>query len=304
MAPFGMRAVQTTIAALLLALAPAVAGASPAAVTSDPLADPAHPPSLAVVHVPSHGVLMNGIILEATGAGPHPALLLLHGLPGNEQNLDLAQAIRRDGWSVMTVHYRGSWGTPGRYSITHVIEDAHAALAFLRDPAIAARHGIDPARIVVIGHSVGGLAAAELGSTDPRLTGIGLISAADFAQAVAHPAPQSRARLTAAMADNMESLTGTTPAALADEIIANAARWDFTRDTQGLSQHPLLVVTSDDGLAPAGLAIAGSVRQAGGGPVTELHLATDHSYSGQRIALETAVIAWLDGLPARPAPSR
>ena len=299
-----MRAVHATIAALLLALASAVAEASPSAVTSDPPADPAHPPSLAVVHVPSHGVLMNGIILEAAGAGPHPAVLLLHGLPGNEQNLDLAQAIRRDGWSVMTLHYRGSWGTPGRYSITHVIEDAHAALAFLRDPAVAARHGIDPARIVVIGHSVGGLAAAELGHADPRLAGIGLISAADFAAAAAHPSPQSRARLTALMADDMESLTGTTPATLADEIVANAAGWDFTRDTKGLSQHPLLVVTSDDGLAPAGLAIARSVRQAGGGPVTELHLATDHSYSGRRIALETAVIAWLDGLPVPPAAGR
>ena len=113
MTPVSMRAVQATIAALLLTLAPAAAGASPTAVTSDPPADPAHPPSLAVVHVPSHGVLMNGIILEAAGAGPHPAVLLLHGLPGNEQNLDLAQAIRRDGWDVLTLPLSRLLGHPG-----------------------------------------------------------------------------------------------------------------------------------------------------------------------------------------------
>lgn len=44
----------------------------------------------------------------AAGAGPHPTVLLLHGLPGNEQNVDLAQSIRRAGWNVLTLHYRGS----------------------------------------------------------------------------------------------------------------------------------------------------------------------------------------------------
>ncbi len=295
-----MSRLATAAALLLLALWPATAEAGPSAASADPPADAAHPASLAVVHVPSHGVPMNGIVLEAAGVGPHPAVLLLHGLPGNEQNLDLAQAIRRDGWCVLTFHYRGSWGTAGTYSIGHVIEDAQAALDFLRDPAVAARYRIDPGRVVVIGHSVGGLAAAMLGNADPRLAGVGLISAADFAARVGPSTAQARARLTAAMADNMESLQGVTPAGLADEIIAHARQWDFTAFAAGLSRHPLLVVTSDDGLAPPGLALARAVRQAGGGPVTEAHLATDHSYSDRRIALELAVIGWLDGLPARP----
>jgi len=34
-------------------------------------------------------------------------VILFHGLPGNEQNLDLAQAIRRANWNVLTLHYRG-----------------------------------------------------------------------------------------------------------------------------------------------------------------------------------------------------
>ena len=38
-------------------------------------------------------------------------MILFHGLPGNEQNLDLAQAIRRANWNVLTLHYRGSLAT-------------------------------------------------------------------------------------------------------------------------------------------------------------------------------------------------
>ena len=66
-------------------------------------------------------------------------MLLLHGLPGNEQNLDLAQAVRRAGWNVLTLHYRGSWGSPGRFSLAGAGEDVDAAMAFLRQPGKRAR---------------------------------------------------------------------------------------------------------------------------------------------------------------------
>ena len=94
------------------------------------------------------GVRINGIAYTAAGAGPHPVLVLMHGLPGNEKNLDLAQAVRRAGWTVVTFNYRGSWGSPGRFSFAGNLDDAKAVLAWLRDPANAARLAIDPRRIV------------------------------------------------------------------------------------------------------------------------------------------------------------
>ena len=282
-----------------LAVGPLTAHAAAAAVSADPPDDPAHPPTLEVVHIPSHGLKMNGIILKAAGAGRHPVVLLLHGLPGNEQNLDLAQAIRRDGWSVLTFHYRGCWGSPGTYSFTHVFEDSQAALDFARDPAVAARYGLDASRIVVIGHSLGGMAASIIGRDNPGLEGVGLISAADFGAFGRDRSEQARARLTARMAENMESLVGVTPAVMAAEIEANAGRWDFITFAPALAKHPLLLVTSDDGLADASDALDQAVHKLGPDPVTAVHLATDHSYSGKRIALETAVIGWLDGLRTR-----
>src|SRR5207302_8076430 len=153
-----MRRAILLAAILALGALPATAQPAniPAAVYTDPAPDAAHPPRMEVLHIPSGGVLINGVAYLAGGAGPHPTVVLLHGFPGNEKNLDLAQAIRRAGWNVLYFNYRGSWGSPGDFSFTHAMEDTQAAIAFLRDPATAKKLRVDPAHIVLIGHSMGG----------------------------------------------------------------------------------------------------------------------------------------------------
>src|SRR5580700_12335767 len=111
--------------------------------------------SMQELQIPSHGALLNGFVYVAAGAGPHPAVILLHGFPGNERNLDLAQDIRRAGWDVLYFDYRGSWGSTGEFSFTHGIEDTAAAIDYLRSPAMARTLRLDPSRIVLIGHSMG-----------------------------------------------------------------------------------------------------------------------------------------------------
>jgi len=276
------------------ALAPARAQNVPAAISQDPPIDPAHKATLEVLHIPTHGVEINAVLYHPAGPGLHPTVILYHGLPGNEQNLDLAQAMRRDGWNVLTLHYRGSWGSPGDYSFHHVFEDAQAALDFVRAAAAAGRYGFDSHRIVVMGHSMGGMAASIVGDHNPDLAGVGMISAANFAFIGAGQSPASLSRF---MAQNRESLTETADQ-MAAEAIAGARDWDFVKYAPNLAKHPLLLVTSDDGLRGASDALAKADRAALGAPVTEVHFATDHSYSDHRIALETAVIRWLDGLPA------
>src|SRR4051812_45063848 len=78
--------------------------------------------SMVTMQIPSHGSPMNGLVYVAAGAGPHPVVILLHGFPGNERNLDLAQDMRRAGWDVLFFNYRGSWGTPGDFSFSHSME--------------------------------------------------------------------------------------------------------------------------------------------------------------------------------------
>ncbi|MHB8287311.1 MAG: alpha/beta hydrolase family protein [Caulobacteraceae bacterium] len=274
----------------------------PAAIAADPPADKAHPATLYAFALPTGGVKINAVLLTAAGAGAHPTVLLLHGFPGNEQNLDLAQAIRRAGWNVLTLHYRGAWGSPGAFSFAHVQEDAAAAVAWLRDPLTTAAPHIDPRRIVVIGHSMGGWAAAFTAARDPGLLATGLISAANMGAIGAAP----RAMAVKIMDDNMAASAGmvtlaATPQGLADEAIGARKAYDFTVLDGGLSKHPLLLVTSDDGLAGASAALAKSLKAGGDTTITQVHIPTDHSYSDHRIALEATILTWLDTLPGAPA---
>jgi len=261
------------------------------ALPQDPPRDAAHPARMEVLHIPSGGVLINGLAYLAGGPGPHPTLVIAHGWPGNEKNLDLAQAVRRAGWNAITFNYRGSWGSPGSFRFAQVPQDAAAVLAYLRAPEMAAKLGIDPARIALAGHSMGGWATALTAAKDPALTGAILISAANMGAIGTLP----RAAVVKAAAGNTETLADTSPEIMADELIAGAAANDFSTAAAGLAKHPLLVLTSDDGLAPAADALAAAVR-ASGGNVTTAHVATDHSWSDARLTLQARVIDWLRGL--------
>jgi pimeloyl-ACP methyl ester carboxylesterase len=245
---------------------------------------------MAVLHIPTHGVLINGIVYQPSGAGPHPTLVICHGLPGNEKNLDLAQAVRRAGWNAVTFNYRGSWGSPGVFRFAQNLEDADAVLAYLRDPANAARLGIDTKRIAIAGHSMGGWVTARTAAHDHALIGAILISAADMG-GMGRVLP--RERVVALMADNKEALAGATAESMANEVIANAKAFSLDNTIDGLAQTPLLVLSADDGLAAGTDALVKAIMAKGNQKVTSIHAATDHGWSDHRIFLEAAVINWL-----------
>src|ERR1035438_169858 len=87
----------TVLAALLISQATGLAQSVPAAIFTDPPPDKAHPAKMTVVHIPTHGLLINGVVYQASGVGLHPTIVICHGLPGNEKNLDLRSEERRVG---------------------------------------------------------------------------------------------------------------------------------------------------------------------------------------------------------------
>jgi len=279
---------------------------APAAIATDPAADKASPAAIETMQLPSHGAPMNALVYIAAGAGPHPVVILLHGFPGNEKNLDLAQAMRRAGWNVLYFNYRGSWGSPGDFSFTHAMEDTQAANAFLRDPATAKKLRVDPAHIVLIGHSMGGFMANYAGAEDVKVQAVGTISAANLGSTgqrgntpPATPEEAVKRIATSLAAEGMAPLAGCTPESLAREVLANRPKWNFVDYAAKLASRPILVVTSDDGLAPSNNTLVDALRKAGDKNVTAVHISTDHSYSDHRIALEAAVLTWLESL-AKP----
>lgn len=250
--------------------------------------------------VPSHGQQLLGVFYLAAGPGPHPTAVIMHGFPGFEQNLDLAQAIRRAGWNVLAVHYRGSWGVKGDFSFTHAMEDADAEVAFLRDPARAAKYRVDPKRIVLIGHSMGGYMVASAAAHEPGVRGVIMISAWNLAAPFAKLADSQREVVRAGFANDngpadYAALAGCDEQSLVTEIFQHRTTWDFVNFAPALANRPVLLITADDDSDPDSEKMLAALRQAGDTRAQKIHMVTDHPFSDHRIALETAILNWLGG---------
>ena len=270
----------------------------PPAITMDPAPDKDYPAAMEAPDIPSHGARLNSVLYLASGVGPHPAVILLHGFPGNEKNLDLAYAIRRAGWNVLIPHYRGSWGSGGSFSFSNAMEDTQAASDFLRDPANARKYRVEPARIVLIGHSMGGFMAAYAGAHDPQVAGVAMISAWNIGPTVLRSADNGRAD---SYKNSSPRLAGTSPEGLMKEVRDHAANWNYVELADLLKTRPVLIIESKDRNTADNQAMAEALRKAGNSHVAEKYIETDHTYSDHRIALQVAILEWLQSLPAPSA---
>jgi uncharacterized protein len=284
----------TASASLLLAFTFTTRAQSlPAALTTDPPRDKDFPAAMEAPDIISHNTRLNAVFYLASGAGPHPVVLLLHGFPGNEQNMDLAYAIRRAGWNVLIPHYRGSWGSDGKFSFSNAIEDTQSAIAFLRDPDNAKKYRTDPTKIAIVGHSMGGFLGLYATSHDQAILGMAAISAWNLGPSAARPDTPARAN---SFHDASPRLTGTTPEGMLNEAKQNAAKWNYIDWAGNLKSRPIFVVESSDGNVPDNHALFEALQKAGDTHAAEIHMDTDHGYNDHRIALQTAVLNWLETL--------
>ena len=116
--------------------------------------DKTSPAGSTELFIPSENSLLAGLIYRANGVQKHPTLLLLHGYPGNERNLDIAQVVRAHGWNVIYFDYRGSWGSQGKFSFKNCVEDVVNVVGFCKKYQDSLK--IDTSNIVLFGHSMGG----------------------------------------------------------------------------------------------------------------------------------------------------
>ncbi|VAW01236.1 hypothetical protein MNBD_ALPHA01-700 [hydrothermal vent metagenome] len=263
-------------------------------VTQDPVANPDAPPYMAELQFPSHGDNVNGHLYVANGKGPHPTVVFLHGFPGNERDIDLMQALRRAGFNTLFFHYRGAWGSDGDYSLVHVLEDAGTAITLVRRLGNEAKHRIDPARISVIGHSLGGFNALVAGIEDDALTCVVALAPADVYV------------LANALLDNgfdLKSDVNTRPvpglknysfADLIGEAVTNKARYSLVPRMSAFDGRPLLIVSGTEDVQVKLEEQLPLVKAAGGAkPFQHIVLNSDHSFSGVRIALMRHITRWM-----------
>ena len=268
-------------------------------ITSDPeQVDWDFPPAIATVILNSHGDNLNGILYISQGPGPHPTVILLHGYPGDEKNLDLAQAIRRTGWNVLFFHYRGSWGSEGAFSTDHALEDVSAALDFLRQPDIQSNYRVDPQRIVLVGHSMGAYLALVAGSRLDAIRHIAAIAPVNMGLWAAGSGPEA----WAAMAGAFEMMAhGAIKRVGGPEEFARMSEhpgdYDLLECAAGLDGKSLLLIGAarDQDVPPAShlAPLVKCLQERNKAHITEATLDTDHVFSSARIGLARLVTQWL-----------
>lgn len=134
--------------------------------------DEFYPAGQVELQIKSSGSTMYGFAYTANGKGPHPTVLMLHGLPGNERGLDIAQNLRRAGYNVIYFNYRGAWGSKGTFGFQNSIDDVSAVMDYITDSLNREKLKVDTGKIAVVGHSMGAGIALIAGTKDPRIKGV------------------------------------------------------------------------------------------------------------------------------------
>jgi len=129
---------------------------------------------------------LHGELVLPRGAGPWPAVVLVHGSgPHDEDETtgasrpfhDLALGLAARG--VASLRYvKRTAADPGRFTPgrrftlrEETIDDARTAVALL-----SATPPVDPARVWVVGHSLGGYAAPRIAGGDPQVAGLVILA--------------------------------------------------------------------------------------------------------------------------------
>ena len=118
------------------------------------------------VSIPGPGASrLHGWFIAARGGGAAKGTVLqVHGNAANISNhLPLVAWLPAAGYNVLLFDYRGFGRSDGSPSLDGVVADTRAALAWLR-----ARRDLEPNRLVVIGHSLGGASALRAVAADPQ----------------------------------------------------------------------------------------------------------------------------------------
>jgi alpha/beta superfamily hydrolase len=186
-------------------------------------------PDLQAAFIPSASHTLLGGLYRAAHPPNRPAVLLLHGLPGHEKNLDLAIDLQDHGIHCLYVHYRGSWGSAGEFSIDGLAADATAALDWL-----TARKEVDPQRVAIVGFSLGGWVALALSASRPGVAAC--VAVAPLIDPRSVPLPADLA------AESAATLHGATSQSLTQEWAALPPATEFA---DSLRSTPVLLVTAD-----------------------------------------------------------
>jgi len=224
--------------------------------------------------IPSEGSQLAGLIYRANGAGKHPTLLLLHGYPGNERNLDLAQVVRSLGWNVIYFDYRGSWGSQGKFSFTNCVKDVENVVTFCNKYQDSLK--IDTGRIVLFGHSMGGWITLKSVQAIPQIKKAFALSTWDISKSSGE--------------EETYFVLNASKQEIFGPVQRNRDYFNLARDAKALANKQIIMLDEHHG----NKGIADALKAVNTAYFKYEVWPTDHPFSNKRISLMNELITFLN----------
>jgi len=253
-------------------------------VLTDIQRDAASPAGSTELNIPSAGSMLQGFIYKANGSQNHPTMLLLHGYPGNERNLDLAQVARARGWNVIYFDYRGSWASQGVFSFKHCVEDVVNVVSWCKKYSDSFH--IDTGNIVLFGHSMGGWVCLKALAQLPGVKKGFALSTWDIAGSTAKGKGDLKV-----IAKNAGSyfVLNATPAEQFGPVVNNPGYYDLRNDAKALANKQIIMLDEHNFNKP----IANAIQQENSVYFDYEVWPTDHPFTNKRVALIKKVLAFI-----------
>lgn len=167
---------------------------------------------------------------------PCGSVLFLPGMPGTDQNEDIAEMLCRSRLRILCLSYSGSNKSDGSYSIENALEDSETAYAYLYES--------DPGRVSILGHSMGGFVCARLAAGHPDTRAAVMMFPCDIGRL---PLWETESFMTSELVKDFfythtARLKGTSSDHLLSEVFANADRYSLVHLAPRLARIPLYMI--------------------------------------------------------------
>lgn len=252
--------------------------------------DMTSPASSTELFIPSGNSQIAGLIYNANGLQKHPTLLLLHGYPGNERNLDIAQVVRSRGWNVIYFDYRGSWGSQGKFSFKNCVEDVVNVVSFCNKYQDSLK--IDTSNIVLFGHSMGGWVCLKALQELPTIKKGFVLSTWDIAKDFKNVSNEKE-MLSIANDPNIAGkyfVLNTSLKDLYTPVLQDKTYFNLLNDAKSLSDKQIIMIDEHEKNSQ----LAEKIKESNKSYFDYSVWQTDHSFTNKRASLINKVLAFLE----------
>ena len=252
--------------------------------------DMTSPASSTELFIPSGNSKIAGLIYTANGLQKHPTLLLLHGYPGNERNLDIAQVVRSRGWNVIYFDYRGSWGSQGKFSFKNCVEDVVNVVSFCNKYQDSLK--IDTSNIVLFGHSMGGWVCLKALQELPTIKKGFALSTWDIAKDFKNVSNEKE-MLSIANDPNIAGkyfVLNTSLKDLYTPVLQDKTYFNLLNDAKSLGDKQIIMIDEHEKNSQ----LAEKIKESNKSYFDYSVWQTDHSFTNKRASLINKVLAFIE----------